>query len=228
MRNRPDALMIFAAGFGTRMGALTADRPKPLVEVAGESLLDRALGLGRAAQPTHIVANAHYRGEQIAAHLAGTEVRVVHEQPDILDTGGGLRNALPLLGPGPVWTLNPDAVWRGPNPLIHLAEAWQDGMGALLLLIPRDRARAHGGRGDFALDGDRPVRGGPLVYTGAQIVDPAGLDAIPDAAFSLNRYWDLLAGEARLHATVYDGDWCDVGHPGGVTEAERMLAGVDA
>ena len=228
MRNRPDALMIFAAGFGTRMGALTADRPKPLVEVAGESLLDRALGLGRAAQPTHIVANAHYRGEQIAAHLAGTEVRVVHEQPDILDTGGGLRNALPLLGPGPVWTLNPDAVWRGPNPLIHLAEAWQDGMGALLLLIPRDRARAHGGRGDFALDGDRPVRGGPLVYTGAQIVDPAGLDAIPDAAFSLNRYWDLLADEGRLHATVYDGDWCDVGHPGGVTEAERMLAGVDA
>ena len=227
MRNGPDALMIFAAGFGRRMGALTETRPKPLIEVAGETLLDRALAIGRAAGPSRIVANAHYEAAQIDRHLSGTEVRVVHETPDILDTGGGLRNALPHLGTGPVFTLNPDAAWRGPNPLNALASAWRDGMGALLLLVPADRARAHGGRGDFALDEDRLIRGGPFVYTGAQIVDPSRLDEIPDAAFSLNRYWDLLAAEGRLHGAVYDGDWCDVGHPDGIAQAERMLAGDD-
>ena len=218
--------MIFAAGFGKRMGALTAERPKPLIEVGGATLLDRALDIGRGAGIGRIVVNAHYRAEQVARHVAGSEVVVSHETPEILETGGGLKAALPLLGEGPVFTLNSDAVWRGANPLPALGRAWTPGMGALLLLLPADRAEGHRGGGDFDLDASgRLIRGGPYVYTGAEIVDPSRLDEIGAAAFSMNRYWDLLAVDGRLHGAVYDGRWCDVGHPDGMAAAERMLAG---
>lgn len=221
----PDAAMLFAAGFGTRMGALTEDRPKPLIPVAGRALLDHALGLVDAAGITTRVVNAHYMADQIAAHLAGTNAALSLEHPDILDTGGGLRAALPLLGPGPVFTLNTDAVWTGPNPLIALRKAWDPArMGALLLLVPADRAQGHDGAGDFTLTGDgRLERGGTLVYTGAQIVDPAGLDSIRQTAFSLNRLWDRIAGDGRLFGLVHKGGWCDVGHPDGIAAAEAML-----
>ena len=133
----PDALMLFAAGFGTRMGALTADRPKPLVEVAGKPLIDHALDLAEGVGPLRRVANAHYRADQLAAHLDGRDVALSREEPEILDTGGGLRAALPLLGPDPVFALNTDAVWSGPNPLRLLAEAWDpERMDALLLCVP--------------------------------------------------------------------------------------------
>ncbi|HKL64600.1 MAG TPA: NTP transferase domain-containing protein, partial [Roseovarius sp.] len=114
-------VMIFAAGFGTRMGALTQDRPKPLIKVAGRALIDHALDLVAGHAPSRIVVNLHYRADQLVAHLDGRGVRLSHETPDILDTGGGLRAALPLLGDGPVLTMNSDAVWQGPNPLSHLA-----------------------------------------------------------------------------------------------------------
>lgn len=100
MRQAPDALMLFAAGFGTRMGALTRHRPKPLIEVAGRPLLDHALALARTAGVTRIVTNTHYLGGQIAAHLAGQDIAISDESDAILETGGGLRKALPLLGPG--------------------------------------------------------------------------------------------------------------------------------
>ena len=142
----PDALMLFAAGFGTRMGELTRSRPKPLVEVAGRPLLDHALDIARAAGFARIVANTHYLGEQVAAHLAGSEVRISDESERILETGGGLRKALPLLGPGPVFTLNTDAIWTGPNPLATLRAGWEPvRMGALLALVPVDRATGHSG-----------------------------------------------------------------------------------
>lgn len=221
----PDAVMLFAAGFGTRMGALTESRPKPLIPVSGRALLDHALGLVDAAGITTRVVNAHYRADQIAAHLAGTNAALSLEQPDILDTGGGLRAALPLLGPGAVFTLNTDAVWTGPNPLVALRKAWDPSrMGALLALVPADRARGHAGSGDFALAADgRITRGGDLVFTGAQIVDPAGLDTIRQTAFSMNRLWDRIAGDGRLFGLIHKGGWCDVGHPEGITEAEAML-----
>lgn len=221
----PDAVMLFAAGFGTRMGALTHDRPKPLIPVGGRALLDHALGLVDGAGITTRVVNAHYLADQIADHLAGTNTALSLEQPDILDTGGGLRAALPLLGPGPVFTLNTDAVWTGSNPLIALRKAWDPSrMGALLLLVPADRARGHAGGGDFALALDgRIKRGGDLVYTGAQIVDPTGIDSIRQTAFSLNRLWDRIAGDDRLYGLVHKGGWCDVGHPDGIAAAEAML-----
>ena len=113
--------MLFAAGLGTRMGALTAHRPKPLVEVAGRPLIDHALDLAREAAVPRVVANLHYRGEMIRDHLAGSPVLFSDETDRILETGGGLRQALPLLGPGPVYTLNSDAVWTGANPLTTLS-----------------------------------------------------------------------------------------------------------
>src|SRR5690606_3470994 len=125
--------------------------PKPLIKVAGRSLLDRALEMGRQAGANRIAVNTHYLGGQIADHLAGTDVAISHE-PELLDTGGGLRKALPLLGAGPVATLNPDVVWTGPNPLATLAQAWRDDMDALLALVPLAQARARLGGGDFAMD----------------------------------------------------------------------------
>jgi len=218
--------MIFAAGFGTRMGALTQDRPKPLIEVAGRALIDHALGLVAEYAPPRTVANLHYRADQLAAHLDGRDVLLSHETRRILDTGGGLRAALPLLGQGPVFTMNSDAVWRGPNPLCHLAALWDaTRMDALLLCLPPARAHGHAGPGDFARAPDgRLARGPGLVFSGVQIIDPACLADIPEPAFSLNRAWDRRAAEGRLYGAVYPGHWCDVGHPAGIEIAEDMLA----
>lgn len=229
MRSAPDALMLFAAGFGTRMGALTADRPKPLITVAGRALIDHALDLAEDAEIARIVANTHYRAEQIVAHLAGRGVQFSHEDAQILETGGGLRKALPLLGQGPVFTLNSDAVWSGPNPLTKLRAAWTGAsMGALVMLVPPDRAHGHSGKGDFSLSPNGQIRRGTdYVYTGAQIVDPAGLDRIEAPAFSLNLHWDRLIAEGRAYGMVHSGGWCDVGRPESIAIAEQMLEAAD-
>lgn len=228
MRHRPGALMLFAAGFGTRMGALTADRPKPLVPVAGRPLIDHALALADAAGLGRIAVNLHYRGDRIARHLAARrDIALSWERGPILDTGGGLRAALPLLPPGPVVTLNTDAVWTGPNPLAALAAAWDGAtMDALLLLLPGAAATGHAGPGDFTLHPDgRLTRGGPYVYLGAGVMNPAALEGVPGPAFSLNRAWDRLIAAGRCHGLIHTGGWCDVGHPGGIALAEAMLHG---
>lgn len=217
-------LMLFAAGFGTRMGALTADRPKPLIEVAGKPLIDHALaqaeGVGR------IVANVHWKPDALVRHLQARGVAVTREDP-ILETGGGLRAALPLLGEGPVMTLNTDAVWTGENPLSQLRDAWDDGrMDGLLLVLPD--AAAGKGAGDFVMDAEgrlgraKGARG--QVYLGAQILRTEGLSAITETVFSLNLLWDRMIAAGRLYGVVHRGGWCDVGHPAGIAEAETMLA----
>lgn len=217
-------LMVFAAGLGTRMGPLTAERPKPLVEVAGRALIDHALALAEAAGASPVAVNTHYRAGQLAAHLHGRPVRLSPE-PDLLDTGGGLKAALPVLGPGPVLTLNADAVWTGPNPLLTLCAAWRPGMEALLLLLPAVQARGRVGGGDFRMDAEgRLARGGELVYLGAQLLDPSRLAEIEPRVFSLNLFWDSVAARGRLYGVRHPGGWCDVGHPGGIVEAEAMLA----
>jgi MurNAc alpha-1-phosphate uridylyltransferase len=224
----PFPLMIFAAGFGTRMGALTADRPKPLIEVAGRPLIDHALEVAAMAGAGRIVANTHYRADQMAAHLAGKGVRISHETPEILETGGGLRKALPLLGLGPVAILNSDGIWTGANPLTELATAWDGSrMETLLLLVPAARAMGHGPKGDFRLTDGRISRGQggeDHVYIGAAILDPARLDEIDAQAFSLNRVWDRMIADGTAFGVIHRGGWCDVGHPGGIAVAERLLA----
>ena len=170
MRHHPRSVMLFAAGFGTRMGALTADRPKPLIDVAGKPLIDHALALIDDFSAAPVVANLHYKPEMLERHLSDRNVLTTRETPEILETGGGLRAALPLLGDGPHFTMNTDAVWRGPNPLRCLSDAWEpDRMDALLLCIPRDQAIGHTGKGGFPAGGHRPdhTRAGAHLFRGA-------------------------------------------------------------
>lgn len=222
--------MLFGAGLGTRMGALTADRPKPLVPVAGRPLVDHALDVAHAAGCDPIVVNTHYRAEMLESHLEARGLRFSREMPDILETGGGLRQALPLLGPGPVATLNTDAVWTGQNPITQLTAAWDPArMDALLLLLPAEGALGHSGAGDFLMDGQgRLARAGGapgLIYLGAQILQTADLADVPERAFSLNLVWNRMIARGRLFGAVHQGGWCDVGRPEGIALAEGLLAG---
>jgi MurNAc alpha-1-phosphate uridylyltransferase len=219
--------MLFCAGFGTRMGALTAHRPKPLIPVAGKPLIDHALEVALAAGVTRVVANLHYQGAQLADHLAG-KAALSWERDGILETGGGLKAALPLLGPGPVLTLNTDAVWTGANPLAQLMDAWDGGlMDVLFLTLPAASARSATGRSDFVLDADNRAtwaqgRDGVL-YLGAQIIHPRLVSGSSEVAFSLHGPWTVAIDAGRAFGVTHQGDWCDVGHPDGIAEAEQML-----
>ncbi len=221
----PDAVMIFAAGLGTRMGDLTRDRPKPLVPVGGKALIDHAIDLTIAVAPRRIVVNTHYRAAMIADHLAGRGMILSDETDLLLETGGGLRRALPLLGDGPVYTLNSDAVWRGPNPLVTLRDHWDWArMEALLLLLNPADAIGHTGKGDFLIDRDgRLTRGPGPIYSGAQIIRTETLSQIPDRVFSLNRVWDQMAARGGLFGVVHSGQWCDVGRPESLALAAELL-----
>ena len=225
--DRPSAVMLFAAGLGTRMGAMTKDCPKPLIPVSGLPLIDHALNWIRDAEIERIVVNSHYKSDMIHRHLAGQNIVFSPELETVLETGGGLRQALPLLGPGPVFTFNPDVVWHGPNPLTLLSSAWQpDHMDALLMLIPKARAHAHSGAGDFMLDAKNCITRGPgLIYSGAQIIRTDRLSVIRKRAFSLNLVWDDLIARRRVYGITYPGMWCDVGTPEGISAAETLLQG---
>lgn len=222
-------LMMFAAGFGTRMKEFTRHRPKPMIEVAGKHLVDHALDLAQDAGADPIVANLHYLPDPLIAHLTPKGVQTIVEAPDILETGGGLRNALPLLGGGPVVTLNTDAVWVGPNPIRLLNAAWDaDKMDALLICVPPEQVVGHAGAGDFVMSPDSKLTRGPgMIYGGVQIIKTDLLAEIAHTAFSLNLLWDKMLDTQRLYGLRYPGSWCDVGHPGGILLAEQMLAADD-
>lgn len=225
--------MILAAGFGTRMGALTRSTPKPLLMVGGRTLIDHALDRAQDAGAARVVINLHYLGDQIQAHLARRTIPSIvysNEQPEILDTGGGIVKALPDLADEPFHVLNSDAVFVGPNPLVLLADAWQTDLDCLMLLVPRHRAIAYTRPGDFFLeqDGTPPLRRSdasqaPMVYTGAQILSPRAMADVPDGAFSLNLIWDRLISAGRLAAITYRGTWIDVGTPDGLGAADAAL-----
>ena len=217
-------VLLFAAGLGTRMGALTQHQPKPLVKVGGRPLIDHALALIDGNDLGPIVVNLHYKSDMIRDHLAGKDVTFSDESGMLLETGGGLRHALPLLGSTTVCTLNTDAVWRGPNPIAVLMSAWKPQMEALLLTIPKVRAIGHTGRGDFNADAaGKLTRGAGEVYTGLQIIRTDDINQITESAFSMNLLWDRIAARGRLYGHSYDGAWCDVGQPESVALAETML-----
>jgi N-acetyl-alpha-D-muramate 1-phosphate uridylyltransferase len=226
----PFPLMIFAAGFGTRMGAMTADRPKPLIPVAGKPLIDHALDVAATAGAPRVVVNTHYRADQLSRHLEGSGALISHEAGEILETGGGLRAALPLLGSGPVAILNSDGIWTGANPLAELAASWDDSrMETLLLLLPVEQTVGHPAKGDFQVDAQgclsRGMGGEDHVYIGASIIDPRRLVEIEAMSFSLNRVWDQMIAAGTAFGLVHQGGWCDVGHPEGIVAAERLLQG---
>ena len=221
--------MLFAAGFGTRMGALTAHVPKPLIAVGGKRLINHALALADAAKITDIVVNLHYLGKQIEDYLQDQRVRFSWERDIILETGGGLRAALPLLGDGPVITLNTDAVWTNPAALTQLMAGWEDStMDALVLVLPAHLATGHNGNGDFVMAADGKISrangAAGLVYLGAQILKTDRLADIATPVFSLNLIWDQMIADGRLYGLIYDGGWCDVGSPEGLAQAETLLA----
>jgi MurNAc alpha-1-phosphate uridylyltransferase len=221
----PFPILLFAAGKGTRMRHLATDRPKPLVPVAGRPLLDHALRHATPELAAPRVVNLHTRGQMIRDWVSDPDVIYSDESQALLETGGGLKKAVPLLGAGPVFTMNTDTIFAGPNPLDVLARAWRPEMGALLLCVETARAAGHLGRGDFDHHHDgRITRGHAAIYTGVQIIDPTVLDRIDQTAFSMNVAWDILAREERLFGTPYPGRWCDVGQPESIPLAEALIA----
>ncbi|RMA43552.1 nucleotidyltransferase family protein [Rhodophyticola porphyridii] len=228
----PRSCMILAAGFVRRMGALAADRPKPLIEVAGRPMIEHAPAQARDVGAAPIAVNGHSRADRPAAYLTALkDVSFLNETPEILESGGGDRNALPVLGEGPIWCLNSDAVRRGENALRLLAAGWRPGaMGGLSLLVPRDRAVRRQGGGDFALSETgniTPDRTG-LVWTGAQMLDGTEFDDTPSGPFSIWAIWRKLMVRGRMFGAIYRGFWADMGHPGGIPMAEAMLERCDA
>lgn len=221
----PHSVMLFAAGFGTRMKALTQNCPKPMLPVAGRPLIDHTLELAQAIQPQNIVANLHYLPEILEAHLNPKGVQLSLEQPQVLDTGGGLRQALPMLGYDPVFTANTDVIWKGHNPFEVARDAWDPTiMDALLVCIPIARCHGRVGAGDFSSNAQGQIsRGGDLVYGGVQILKTDGLSDIMQEVFSLNLLWNQMAENKRLFAVEYPGYWCDVGHPEGIAIAEDLI-----
>ena len=216
--------MLFAAGKGTRMGDLTKDRPKPMIEVAGKPLIDHALQIANAAGVGPIVVNLHYLPQLLQAHLSGQGIVFSDETDGLLETGGGLRKALPLLCSNPVLTMNTDAVWNGPNPIETLKNAWQPQMEALLLLVKKQNVSGHLGAGDFGLNAEGRLHRAPdLIYTGVQIIRTDVLSEITEDAFSMNLAWDIIDKRNGLFGAVYDGKWCDVGQPSSIPLAEAML-----
>ncbi len=217
-------ILLFAAGLGTRMGALTQTMPKPLIKVGEKALIDHALDIAEAAPVGRKVVNLHYRGAMIQEHLAGRDVHFSDESKALLETGGGLRHALPLLQGNPTLAMNTDAVWNGPNPVRHVLDAWDAKMEALLLVVAKENVTGHMGKGDFRVDDDGRLHRAPdTIYTGVQIIRTDVLLDIPQDAFSMNVAWNMIAERGGLYGTLYDGKWCDVGQPSSIPLAEAML-----
>lgn len=232
----PASAMVLAAGLGKRMRPLTATRPKPLVEVAGRTLLDRAMGTLKAGGVTRFVVNVHYMADRIEAHLAARgmdqEARISDERDLLLETGGGIAKALPLIDADPFLSINADNIWvDGPVGAARLlANRWDPAhMDALLLLVPLARANCHGGPGDFHMDPlgrvsrRRPGRVAPFVYTGLQMLSKSLFEGVAVEPFSMNRLWDKAAAEGRLYGVVHQGLWFDVGTAAAVKETEMLL-----
>lgn len=238
MTSMPGTAMIMAAGKGTRMMPLTANKPKPLVEVAGTTLLDHVLDLLRGAGVGRIVVNVHYFAGQIEAHLAANaddfDVAVSDERDLLRDTGGGLVKAMPLIPDDPFFCVNADNWFADtqPHALHRMAEAWNpETMDVLMLVVPTERAGNTQGAGDFDLDAagrlsrEGPKRPRPYVWTGIQMLARHVVADPPADVFSTNVFWDRAIAAGRCHGLVHDGAWFDVGYPEAIGLTEAALAG---
>jgi len=234
----PKTAMVLAAGLGTRMRPLTDDRPKALVEVGGRALIDHVLDRLAEAGVTTAVVNVHWFADRLVNHLFDRQtprILISDEREELLETGGGLKKAHPLLGDEPVFVANIDSVWmdRGDLPwAAELIRLWDPvKMDACLLLATREGAIGFEGDGDFFLadDGHLTFRGeapsAPYAYMGVHITRPDYADGGPDGPFSLSPLWRASAAAGRLYGCVLDGDWMHVGDPQARDEAEARLAG---
>lgn len=231
--------MVLAAGLGTRMRPLTLDRPKPLIEVAGRSLLDRGVDTLKRSGVTHMVVNKHYLPDQIEAWAGNRDdlnITVQDETAELLDTGGGVARALPHLGDEAFFVLNSDSFWvDGTIPALRrMAALWDDGrMDCLLLLSGKTRSIGFDGPGDFEMNTQAQLsrRSGdtaPLVYAGAYLVHPRLFAGAPGGAFSMNLLWNQAIAGQRLYGMEHDDWWLHVGTPAAITEAEDRLAALGA
>jgi N-acetyl-alpha-D-muramate 1-phosphate uridylyltransferase len=235
----PTTAMVMAAGLGKRMRPLTATKPKPLIEVGGKALLDHVIEKLRGAGVRKVVVNVHYLAEAVEAHLMsrphGLKVAISDERDLLMETGGGLIKAAPLIDCDPFLALNSDNLWiDGPaDTLKLLSSQWDDSkMDALLLLVPLARALNHQGIGDFHMDRTGRLRRrershvAPFVFTGIQIVSKRLLRAPPEGPFSTNLLWDRAIEEGRCFGAVHQGLWFDVGTPQCIQLTETALENV--
>ncbi|HEV7263950.1 MAG TPA: nucleotidyltransferase family protein [Falsiroseomonas sp.] len=231
----PTHAMVLAAGLGTRMRPLTDDRPKPLLPLEGRSLLHHAMDRLRDAGIGNVVVNAHWFAEQVADAAAAHGTRppaIVLREPVLLETGGGVKAALPHLGSQPFVAVNGDAFWLdGPNAALRrMAAAFDPAeMDALLLLVRTAHVDGETGRGDFLLDplgrARRPKECeiAPYLFGGVQILSHALFEGMPEGPFSLNRVYDRAVENGRLFGLVHDGAWFHLSTPRDLARAETML-----
>ncbi len=227
-----DTAMIYAAGLGTRMGALTRSMPKPLLKIDGRTLLDRSLDVVVQAGFARVVVNVHYCGNMIVEHVHARrdlEIIISDESQQLLETGGGLKNALPNFETNAVFVLNSDTFWQGDNPATDLLQAWNpQKMDALLALMPTARMANPKRPGDFSMDQNGILRwpsetlAAPFLYTGAQIIKTEEFKNRPEAKFSTFAIWQKLIAAQHCHGMVYDGQWVDVGRPEALLEADAL------
>lgn len=230
----PHSAMVLAAGFGTRMRPLTDVTAKPLLTLGGRTLLDHALDHLVHVGVRTVAVNAHWQADAVAAHLRHRPApprTVLLREAHLLETGGGVRAALAVLGADPFFVVNGDAFWlNGPiSALRRLSEAFDDTVDAVLLVQRTSHVHADVGFGDFALDkwgtprrrGQREVV--PYIYAGVQLIHPRLLNGMPEGAFSMNRAWDIALAAGRLRAVVHDGIWFHLSTPPDLAEAEQIL-----
>jgi N-acetyl-alpha-D-muramate 1-phosphate uridylyltransferase len=230
--------MILAAGFGMRMRPLTNTTPKPLIKVDGKALIDYAVEKLAEADVKHAVVNGHYLAEQIEAwsKRVAKPVTVFSDERDtILETGGGIVRALPLLGHEPFFVMNADCFWTdGEVPALRrLKAAWDgDRMDCLLLLCDPDRTTGYDASGDFILDDQGQIirrksnedqKG--LAYIGGYLVHPRFFQGAPEGKFSTNVLWDRAMKQGRLFGLAHDGHWLHVGTVEAIKDAEDWLHG---
>ncbi len=239
MSDFPKVAMVLAAGLGKRMQPITDTMPKPLVPIAGRTLLDRGLDNLAAAGVTRAVVNVHHFPRQIADHLAfrATPQTVISDESEgLLDSAGGIVKALPWLGPAPFYVLNADTFWidRSESNLHRLALAWDaTKMDILLMLADLDSATGHTGGTDFLIDGTgRLIRAagdpGGFIYAGAAIMSPKLFEDAPSGSLSLNRYFDAAIRSGRLFGMAMEGRWITVGTPDAIPLAEAAVEEVGA
>lgn len=224
-----------AAGKGTRMRPLTDTMPKPLVPFMGRPLIDHVLNRLDEAGIEEVIVNTHHFADMLEAHLAHRRhprIILSDERAQLLDTGGGTRHALPLLGDGPIITFNSDSVWaeQGGNALRTLMDAFDPAhMDALLMLAEVKRTIGFVGRGDFDMDEAgrlirrKPDSTAPFMFAGVQIIKPALFADGPEGPFSTNLIWDRLLAQGRLYGHCMQGTWMHVGTPEDLHRAEAFV-----
>lgn len=235
MSQMPHTAMVLAAGLGTRMRPLTDATAKPLLEVAGRSMLDRLLDNLVIAGVERVIVNVHWYADLVEAHLQDRhdlQIVISDERDQVLETGGGLAKARPLLGEDPIFVVNTDAFWEptGPGPLCDLASSFNSElMDECLLLADTQRCLGFPGAGDFfaAEDGTLTRRGeaasAPWAYAGVRILKPQLYDDAPIEPFSANRIWTDLLPKGRMYGRALDRFWLHVGTPEALKDAEFWL-----